>query len=182
MACNISFGRNEACKDSISGIKAVYFINYTSGSFVLDADDVVTDFPLAPGLNPLTAYKFEVKGQNGFTTTVNTSRDNGTTFFGQEVTLTLKHLDSVMQKEFKLLAYGKPQIVVHTRQGDAFLVGKDEGSDLTSGTITSGIAYGDLSGYTMTFSAMEKLPPLFLEGATLEDPFSGIVNPPTVVV
>jgi hypothetical protein len=176
MPCNISFGRAEACKDSISGIKAVYFINYTSASFSLDTDDVVTGFPVG-----LTAYKYEVKGQNGFTTTVNTSRDNGTTFFSQEVTLTLKHLDPVMQKEFKLLAYGKPQIVVHTRQGDAFLVGKDEGADMTAGTIATGIAYGDLSGYTLTFTAMEALPPLFLDGATLDDPFDGITNPPTVV-
>jgi hypothetical protein len=178
MACNISHGRAEACKDSISGIKAVYFINYTSASFTLDADDIVTDFPTPA----LTAYKYEVKGQNGFTTTVNTSRDNGTTFFSQEVTLTLKHLDPVMQKEFKLLAYGKPQIVVHTRQGDAFLVGKDEGADMTAGTVASGIAYGDLSGYTLTFTANEKLPPLFLDGATLDDPFAGIGNPPTVVI
>ena len=176
MPCNISFGRAEACKDSISGIKSVYFINYTSASFTLDTDDVVTSFPAG-----LTAYKYEVKGQNGFTTTVNTSRDNGTTFFSQEVTLTLKHLDPVMQKEFKLLAYGKPQVVVHTRQGDAFLVGKDEGADMTAGTIATGIAYGDLSGYTLTFTAMEKLPPLFLDGATLDNPFAGISNAPTVV-
>jgi hypothetical protein len=87
-----------------------------------------------------------------------------------------------MQKEFKLLAYGKPQIVVHTRQGDAFLVGKDEGADMTAGTVASGIAYGDLSGYTLTFTANEKLPPLFLDGATLDDPFAGIGNPPTVVI
>ena len=177
MSCNISHGRAESCKDSISGIKAVYFINYTSGSFTLDADDVVTEFPAG-----LTAYKYEVKGNNGFNTTVNTSRDNGTTFFAQEVTLTLKHLDPVMQKEFKLLSYGKPQIVVHTRQGDAFLVGKDEGADVTAGTVSSGIQYGDLSGYSMTFTANEKLPPNFLLGATLDDPFDGIANPPTVVI
>jgi hypothetical protein len=176
MPCNISHGRVEECKEGISGLHAVYFINYTTDAFTLDADDVVTGFPLG-----LTAYKYELKGANGFNTTVNTSRDNGTTFFAQEVTIQLKKLDAIMQKELKLLAYGRPQIIAHTRSGDAFLVGKDGGADMTAGSINSGIQYGDFNGYQMTFVANEKLPPLFLDGATIEDPFAGIANPPTVV-
>jgi hypothetical protein len=176
MPCNISSGRVEECKVGISGIHAVYFMNYTSASFTLDTDDVVTGFPTGQ-----TVYKYELKGANGFNTTVNTSRDNGTTFFAQEVTMQLKKLDPIMQKELKLLAYGRPQIIVHTRTGDAFLVGKDGGADMTGGSINSGIQYGDFSGYQMTFVANEQLPPLFLDGATIDNPFAGISNVPTIV-
>lgn len=176
MPCNISIGRVEECKVGISGVHAVYFMNYDEDAFTLDADDVVTGFPAGK-----TVYKYELKGANGFNTTVNTSRDNGTTFFAQEVTIQLKKLDPIMQKELKLLAYGRPKIIVHTRSGDAFLVGKDGGADMTGGSINSGIQYGDFSGYQMTFVANEKLPPLFLDGATIEDPFAGIANVPTVV-
>jgi hypothetical protein len=52
---------------------------------------------------------------------------------------------------------------------------------MTAGSINSGIQYGDFNGYQMTFVGNEKLPPLFLDGATIDDPFAGIANPPTVV-
>ena len=29
MACNLTLGRNEPCKDSVGGIASVFFLNYT---------------------------------------------------------------------------------------------------------------------------------------------------------
>jgi hypothetical protein len=176
MACNISLGYNEPCKDSIAGLQAVYFINFSTGSYILNATDVVTAFPSGS-----TAYKYELKGTNGYTETVNTSRDNGTTFFSQELSLQLKKLTAEATKEFKLLAYGRPQIVVWTRNGDALLVGKNYGADMTGGTITAGTAYGDLYGYTATFTGQEPLPANFISGSTATNPFASVGNAPTVV-
>ena len=176
MACNISLGYNEPCKDSVAGLTAVYFMNFNTGSFTLDATDVVTSFPSGS-----TVFKYELKGTNGYTETVNTSRDNGTTFFSQELSLQLKKLTAEATKELKLLAYSRPKIVVADRNGNAFLVGKNEGADMTAGTITTGTAYGDLSGYTMVFTGQEQLPANFLSGSTLANPFAGVSNAPTVV-
>ena len=171
MPCNITLGRNEPCKDSIAGLHGAYFINYTTGSFALNANDEVTSFPSSS-----TAYYYELKGANGYTETVNTSRDNGTTFFSQELSLTLKKLSADMTKQFKLLAYSRPQIVVADRNGNALLVGKLEGADMTAGTIASGQAYGDLVGYTATFTGNEKLPANFLSGSTAANPFAAIAG------
>ena len=176
MPCNLSLGRNEPCKDQIAGLQGVYFINYTTGSFALNANDEVTSFPSAS-----SAYYYELKGANGYTETVNTSRDNGTTFFSQELSLTLKKLTAQMTKEFKLMAYGRPQIVVADRNGNALLVGKNYGADMTGGTIATGQAYGDLSGYTAVFTGQEQLPANFITGSTLTNPFAGVANAPTVV-
>ena len=176
MACNISLGYNEPCKDSVAGLTAVYFMNFNTGSFTLNATDVVTAFPTGS-----TVYKYELKGTNGYTETVNTSRDNGTTFFAQVLSLQLKKLTAEATKEFKLLAYGRPKIVVADRNGNAFLVGKDYGADMTAGTITTGTAYGDLSGYTLEFTGQEALPANFLSGSTVANPFAGVSNAPTVV-
>jgi len=81
----------------------------------------------------------------------------------------------------KLLAYSRPKIIVADRNGNAFLVGKNEGADMTAGTITTGTAYGDLSGYTMEFTGNEALPANFISGSTLANPFAGVSLPPTVV-
>ena len=176
MPCNISLGYNEPCKDSVAGLTAVYFMNFNTGSFTLNATDVVTAFPSGS-----TVYKYELKGTNGYTETVNTSRDNGTTFFSQELSLQLKKLTAEATKELKLLAYSRPKIVVADRNGNAFLVGKNEGADMTAGTITTGTAYGDLSGYTLEFTGQEQLPANFITGSTLANPFAGVANAPTVV-
>jgi hypothetical protein len=177
MPCNLTLGRQEPCKDSIAGLAGAYFINYTTGSFVVaSGNDAVTSFPSSS-----TAYYYELKGANSYLETVNTSRDNGTTFFNQELSLTLKKLDANMTKQFKLLAYGRPQIVVADRNGNALLVGKDQGADMTGGTITIGAAYGDLSGYTAVFTGQEALPANFITGSTQANPFAGVGQPPTVV-
>ena len=56
MACDISLGRLEPCKDSVGGLRAIYFINFTEGlldSATFDADEIITGFA-----SPLTLYKY----------------------------------------------------------------------------------------------------------------------------
>jgi len=177
MACNISLGYNEPCKDSIAGLQAVYFMNFNTGSFTLNATDVVTAFPSGS-----TVFKYELKGTNGYTETVNTSRDNGTTFFSQELSLQIKKLAAEQTKELKLLAYSRPKIIVHTRNGDALLVGRLEGADMTGGTINTGTAYGDLYGYTLVFTGQEPLPANFISGSTVANPFAAVGNAPAITL
>jgi hypothetical protein len=176
MACNLSAGRNEVCKDSIGGIAGVYFLNFTTGSFTKNETGEVTAFPSGS-----TVYYYQLKGTSAYTETVNTSRENGTTFFSQELTLNLKKLTNEMTTQLKLMAYGRPQIVVHTQNGDALLVGEVEGADLTAGTIQTGGAMGDLYGYSATFTGMEKLPAAFISGSTITNPFAGLGGNPIVV-
>jgi len=175
MACLITAGREEVCKESIGGLQAVYFINYDSASFDKNVSGEVND------LTGYTVYKYELKGTSAYTETVNSSRDNGTTFFSQELTLNLKKLTNEMTTQLKLLAYGRPQIIVHTKNGEALLVGEREGAELTAGTIQTGAGLGDLYGYSATFTGTEALPAAFLQGATATSPFVGLDGQPTVV-
>jgi len=176
--CNLSAGRNEVCKDSIGGLQAVYFLNYTSASFDKNADLEVTGLPSGS-----TVYKYELKGTSAYTETVNTSRENGTTFFSQETVLNLKRLTNEMTTQLKLMAYGRPKIVVHTKNGEALLVGKVNGADVTAGTIQTGAGLGDLFGYSVTLTGEEKLPAQFISGSTEANPFAALTGDglPTVV-
>jgi hypothetical protein len=45
MACIISKGRNEVCKESVGGLLGVYFINYTTSSFTTGASGEITAVP-----------------------------------------------------------------------------------------------------------------------------------------
>jgi len=177
--CNLSAGRNEVCKDSIGGLQAVYFLNYTSASFDKNAELEITGLPSGS-----TVYKYELKGTSQYTETVNSSRENGTTFFSQETVLNLKRLTNEMTTQLKLMAYGRPQIIVHTKNGEALLAGEINGNDVTAGTIQTGAGLGDLFGYSVTLTGEEKLPAGFLSGSTEADPFSAFTGDgvPTIVV
>jgi hypothetical protein len=176
MACNLTQGRQEVCKESIGGLSGVYFINYTTGSFATDANGYITAFPTA------SAYYYQLKGTSAYTETVNSSRENGTTFFSQELVLNLKKITQEMSTQLKLMAYGRPQIVVLTNNGDSFLVGKTLGADVTAGTIQTGAALGDLYGYSVTFTGTEPVPANFITGSTsTSNPFGSATNQPTIV-
>ena len=86
-----------------------------------------------------------------------------------------------MTTQLKLMAYGRPQIVIHTMNGDALLVGENEGADLTAGTIQTGAAMGDLYGYSVTMTGTEQLPAAFISGSTIANPFAAMLTNPTVV-
>jgi len=163
MACDISLGRIEQCKDSLGGLAAVYFINYQSlepiiygGGNNSDVIESILDDSAA------TAYKYELKGTSTFEQTVTSSRENGSTFVEQKLTLNLKKLTIQDHKQLRLLAYGRPIIVVQDRNNNYFMAGLTKGMDLVTSNITTGAAMGDLSGYSLEFQGMELKPANFL--------------------
>ena len=161
MACDISLGRIEPCRDSVGGLDAVYFVNDGAiTGFTMDTTDadVIASVDGTPD-----AYKYDLKGNSTFETTINSSTENGTSFFEQTLTLTLKKLDINSHKELKLLTWGKPKVIVKDNNGNFFLMGKEHGAEVTGGTVVTGGAMGDLSGYTLTLSAMERVPANFID-------------------
>ena len=166
MACDIANGRVEPCKDAVGGLDAIYLINYgdyaaTDLTYDGTNTDMITDINSVSNV-----YKFELKGANSFEQTINSNRENGTTFVEQVLTVTLKKQDAATHKLVKLLAYGRPHVIVRNRNGQYFLAGLERGMDMTSGTISNGTALGDLSGYTLTFTGTENIPANFLNCST----------------
>ena len=180
MSCNLSAGRQEVCKESVGGLQGVYFLNYPSSSynptFTTDGNGSITSFPSGS-----VVYYYQLKGNSAYTETVNSSRDNGTTFFSQALTLNLKKLTPEMTTQLKLMAYGRPVVIVWTTNGEALVAGLTKGCDVTGGTIQTGAGLGDLYGYSVTLTGLEPLPAQFISGSTSTTPFGSVGNAPTVV-
>lgn len=157
MSCDLANGRLEACKDAIGGIDAVYFINYGDYSYANDITYVAGTDTIDTVNGVSNLYKYELKGTNSFDQVINSSRENGTTFVEQTLTMTLKKQDATTHKSVKLLAYGRPHIVVKNRNNQFFLMGIEHGAELTTANVSNGTAMGDLNGYTLTFVGTEKL-------------------------
>tara|TARA_A200000113_G_scaffold169391_1_gene154261 strand:+ start:1135 stop:1683 length:549 start_codon:yes stop_codon:yes gene_type:complete len=169
MACDLTLGRKEPCKDVVGGIRAVYFTDFGDLGTITLTDDEITDMS-----GTFTAFKYEVKGNSSFEQNITSSRENGTTFFEQTLNLTLHKLSKEDNKELKLIAFGRPHIAVEDYNGNVFLMGREHGADVSGGTIVTGAAMGDLSGYTLTLSAMETLPANFVASPTAADPYAGM--------
>jgi hypothetical protein len=166
MSCDISNGVAEPCKSAVGGLDAIYIINY--GDYT--TNDLTYDGTQTDMINDINGvsniYKFELKGANSFEQTITSSRDNGTTYVEQVLTVNLKQQSAAKTKLVKLLSYGRPHIIVRTRANQYFLAGLERGMDLTTGVISNGTAMGDMNGYTLTFTGQENIPANFLNCST----------------
>jgi hypothetical protein len=161
MACIVTKGRTEPCKDVVGGINAVYFADYGSlGTIAYDS----TDTDVVDGFGEsVDWFKYVVKGASSFEQTFNSSRENGTIFYEQTLNVSLKKMSKQSHQELKLLANGMPHVIVEDNNGNKFLMGLEYGASVSGGTIVTGTAMGDLSGYTLTMTAQEKIPANFVD-------------------
>lgn len=162
MSCTIGDGRQEPCKDVVGGIKNVYFTDFGGLGTISrsSGEEEITDFGTDAAF-----YKYEVKGASSFTQNITSSRDNGTTFFEQVLELTFKKLSKEDHDRVYRIAAGRPHIAVEDYNGNYFLLGEEHGCDATGGTVVTGAAMGDLTGYTLTLTGMEVRPANFVTGS-----------------
>lgn len=152
MACNISAGRLEGCKDSVGGLNAIYFLNFGEAEGFVSTDEEITAINAA---TPPSIYKYDLKGTSTFDQTLTSSRENGSTFAEQTLTVSLKKQDATTNKEVKLLAYGRPHVIIEDNNGLHWVMGEDFGAEMNA-TTSTGASLGDKNGYELTFAAMEK--------------------------
>ena len=170
MACNLTKGRAINCKDVVGGISAIYVTNFGGLGTITDASSAISNMT-----GTFTIFKYDLNGSaNSFTTTATSSRENGTTFFSTALSVSLPKLSKEDNAELKLLAYGRPHIIVADRNGAAFLLGRVNGCSLETATMTTGAAFGDASQYTLEFLSEEVSPPDFINGATTANPLAGM--------
>ena len=193
MSCDLTRGFSVQCKDSIGGLKAVYFVKqYVSnmravatftgglGTELEMSEAGFTNWLDEEGNSAdATVFRYMLRpGASNLNTTINSSSENGTTFFTQTLSLTLPKLSVAETNEIKLICQSRVQIYVQDNMENMFLLGFDNGCEATGGTVVTGAARGDMSGYTLTLVGEELDPMIWLEqstgGSTLSAPFNGL--------
>ena len=174
MACNLTLGRKVDCKDSIGGLKMIYILpNFCSNIEesatianleMTDADFADWDTYGDPTSSKQTLLQYDLRPDVS-SMTVNFTSDpaTGTTFFNQTLSITLQKINHDSTNQLRLATYNRSQIFVRDSMDNIFLLGMNGGVNVTGGTMVTGAAKGDLSGYTLEFSADEKLPPIQVE-------------------
>ena len=154
MPCALTQSYSLDCRDSLGGIKSAYFIGWADVTAVTEAAGVVTAITKAVGKN---FYKYQlVRGTSMFQETINSSVENGTVFYQQELTIILNKLQTNTRNEILLLAKNNLMVIVEDNNGTFWLLGRLNALNITGGNGATGTAQGDRSGYTLTFTGGEK--------------------------
>lgn len=163
MACDIAFGRTEPCKNSLGGNVAAYFVNFVADAFTISNGEVTG---IDVGITEV--FKYDLRAdENTLEQNIVSDKNTGVTLVTQNTNLALKKLDKDTNNEVKLMAQGRPYIILQDRNDNYHLVGATEGNDVTGGSLLTGGAKADFNGYNLTFTAEEDCPAPILDAATV---------------
>ena len=191
MACNLTRGLLVDCKDQIGGLKKIFFTqSYCSdirasatfnGTNVLQMDTAgFANWDIYGG-STVNVYQYDLRPNlSSVTVNINSDPATGTTFFEQTLSLTLQKLSVAQTNELKLISYNRSQIFVLDNNDNLFLLGMDNGCDISGGTAVTGAAKGDMSGYTLELRAEERDPMIWINATagpgTAKYPFDGLTD------
>ena len=189
MACNLTRGLLVDCKDQIGGLKKIFFTqSYCSdirasatfnGTNALQMDTAgFANWDIYGG-STVNVFQYDLRPNlSSMTVNVNSDPATGTTFFEQTLSITLQKLSVAQTNELKLISYNRSQVFVLDNNDNVFLLGMDNGCDVSGGTAVSGAAKGDMTGFTLELRAEEKDPMIWLPttagGGTAKYPFDGL--------
>ena len=74
----------------------------------------------------------------------------------------------------KLLSYGRPQIIVQDYNDNYYLAGIQNGCEVAVSTVT-GAGMGDLNGYNLVITGMEKSPANFIISSIIGDTTNTVI-------
>lgn len=166
MACSLTLsGRDLPCKDSVGGVRNVWILNNYDGATPDDGQFVDGMYAAVSSgkinsTNAAAVYHDYVSPKNtsSFTQTINGAVENGVVVYQQVLSLVLSKplaADVIMLRN---LSKGRLSIVVEDNNGNKFVMGHTRGVEMSGGSFASGVATGDLNGYTLEFTAEEKIP------------------------
>ncbi len=158
MACALTTGFTLDCKEAIGGIKSVRFCSLSDWESL---DPSYTTGSVSFASASTVFYKYELdKEESSLNDDPTPGANKGTLYYVPALTFILSKLDVAKRNEIQLLAKNRVVAIVETNESTAsyWAIGQTNGLDLSAGTGGTGVAFGDLNGYTLTFTGAEPDP------------------------
>jgi hypothetical protein len=152
MSCALTTGFTLDCRNSNGGIEAVYFTELSNGANITASGGLISTFTLNTG----QFFKYELRKKTSvFEQNIQVNNENGTVFYEQSLTIKLDKLETTKRNEILLLAQNNLLVIIKDNNGKFWLMGETRGALLNGGNGTTGTAYGDMSGFELTFMGEE---------------------------
>lgn len=152
MSCLLTQGYSIPCK-GIAGVQAVYIGLWNGPSLVMNTTGAtISSFTGST----VSFYEFEQPIETGsLTETGNFNTQNGTAYYDQVVEITVHNITASLIEQVNVLGRGRWRIIVLDVNGNYFMIGRQNPVMVTAVAGGLGKAYGDLNGYTITFTGKE---------------------------
>lgn len=159
MACTLTLaGRGVGCKDALGGIKRIYVAEWVDGIWEDIASGEVSGSTAA-----ITFYTYDMtRGSGSLNQTITSDLAAGTVFFDQVCSVTFNKAAASDITEISNLVKGRMAVLVEDNNGNWFVMGHQNGVEVSGGTAQTGTAAGDQNGFTLEFSAQDVAPAPFL--------------------
>jgi len=167
--CGTLAGRSIECADVVGGLKAVYFadsfMDLTTIATATESTGVMEDLHADDGSESGTyqVYKYELRPElSSMTINIQADTNNGTVFYEQTLSLMFHKLKAVDSNKIVELAKGRLNAYVLDNNDQVYVLGAENGLDISGGNLTTGTSFGDMNGFQLDFSGRELYPVWFL--------------------
>lgn len=155
MTCDLTSGRlRQECSTGRAGIKTLYFTKYNDFAAltgITESGGEITSL----GAVAINLFQFEMESNVGNFEEVTTgSRENGTAYMTQTVTMTLFYVKPADLATLNNLKKGRWAVWSLDFQDKIRLLGRTRGMVATGGSDVSGAAHGDKKGLDLTLEAV----------------------------
>lgn len=156
MACTIIEGHFLLCRDAVSGIKNIWITEFSNISSYTETSGTITAMSQAASTK---FWKYDLEKENAILDEEDiNSVENGTRFWQPTLSFSMRKLSAKNRNNIKLVGQNRIAAIVLTNNGDYKAVGFTNGLDLTTAKGSSGKAFGDMNGYSVTFTGKETAP------------------------
>lgn len=151
MACLLTTGRTEPCRDAVGGLKTLYLLDFVEDSFTITAGEATA---VSGDIGASSVYKYDLLADgNTFTESGGAPDEStGTSVITQTGTAVLKKQDKDTANEINILKKARPVAVWKFRDGSYKVQGIEDGT-VISVEVASGGAKADFNGYTLTLTS-----------------------------
>ena len=175
MACNLTAAIGLNCKDTVGGIKAIYFSDFQVAGY----GGMTFDAGALDGIDVTQAcFRYDVQPNTASLTTTVTNEPAGSASYDSALEITLNILKQTTSEELQLLIQTRVFAYILDANDNVYCIGLQNGCTVTAGTFVTGAARADMQGYTLTVTAGEGEYPPTITASDSSDalawPFDGV--------
>ena len=177
MSCLIDKGRGYFCQGQVGGIKQIFLANWYSANKItgVTADGTTGVVSALTTAGSLEFFQFDLDRQTSSFNQTITTGGGGAVNYEQALDIHLSHDSEESWARMQNVVEGIFQCIVLDNNGVYYLLGVDNGIDVTGGTYAHGgdVAYSDYVGYILQMIGSETFPAYNLSTANPFTAFSG---------
>lgn len=170
MSCNITSGiARGGCKDNTPGIVEAYIINYPTGYTGTEWFTVGTSSTVESAIGLSASMYTFVPTKNTSSYSAEAVIANSSIGYNHMLNLNFAKNDTDKRDLIKILGEGNFVAIVRDKNEKYWLMGAQNGLELSAGNFDSGIQLGDENMWALTLMSGEPEPPIEVSASIISD-------------